>query len=124
MTPLVDVVLVLLIIFIITSPFLRSGAKVDLPRAVVRQPQSQRAVLVTVDRAGQAFVNADRVPLSEIGAKVAAALQRSPGLPVLIEGDNKAEYGNIMRVMDMIRQAGVENVALVLESATAKELPR
>ncbi len=124
MTPLVDVVLVLLIIFIITSPFLRSGAKVDLPRAVVRQPQSQRAVLVTVDRAGQAFVNADRVPLSEIGAKVAAALQRSPGLPVLIEGDNKAEYGNIMHVMDMIRQAGVENVALVLESATAKELPR
>ena len=121
MTPLVDVVLVLLIIFIITSPFLRSGAKVDLPRAAVRQPQSQRAVLVTVDRAGQAFVNADQVPLSQIGARVAAALQRSPGLPVLIEGDNKAEYGNIVRVMDLIRQAGVENVGLVLESAATKD---
>lgn len=122
-TPLVDVILVLLIIFIITSPFLRSGAKVDLPRAVVRQPQSQRAVLVTVDRAGQAFVNADRVPLPQIGAAVSAALQRSPGLPVLIEGDTKTEYGKIVSVMDMIRQAGIENVGLVLETAAPNQLP-
>ena len=122
-TPLVDVILVLLIIFIITSPFMRSGAKVNLPRAAVRQPQSQRAVLVTVDRTGQAFVNSDRVALSQIGSAVATAMQRSPGLPVLIEGDGKAEYGNIVRVMDMIRQAGVENVGLVLESAAIPETP-
>lgn len=123
MTPLVDVILVLLIIFIITSPFMRSGAKVDLPRAAIRQPQAQRAVLITVDRAGQAYVNSDRVPLSQIGTAVAAAVQRSPGLPVLIEGDSRAEYGNVVLVMDMIRQAGIENVGLVLESAAPKEIP-
>ena len=123
MTPLVDVILVLLIIFIITAPFVRSGAKVSLPRAAVRQPHAQRAVLVTVDRTGQAFVNSDRVPLAEIGGAVATAMQRSPGLPVLIEGDGKAEYGSIVRVMDMIRQAGVENVGLVLESSALPENP-
>ncbi len=123
MTPLVDVILVLLIIFIITAPIMRSGAKVDLPRAAVRRPQSQRAVMITVDRNGQAFLNSDRVALSEIGARVNAALQRTPGVPVLIEGDNRAEYGKIVTVMDVIRQAGVENVGLVLESTAVPARP-
>jgi len=114
-TPLVDVMMVLLIIFIISAPLMRSGTKVVLPKAVVRETQSQRATLVTVDRSGQAFVNGERVALTEIGGRVSALVARAPELPVLIEGDTEAEYGKIVAVMDMVRQAGIQNVSLVLE---------
>ncbi len=115
MTPLVDVMLVLLIIFIISAPLLRSGTKVTLPKAAVRESQPQRAVLVTIDRGGQAFVNGERVALGEIGGRVSTLVARAPELPVLIEGDTEAEYGKIVAVMDLVRQAGIQNVSLVLE---------
>ena len=120
MTSLVDVTFVLLIIFIISTPLMRSGMKVDLPRAVIRQPQSQRAILITIDRNGQAFVNGEKVAVLEIGAKVSGFMRGAPDRPVLIEGDTKTEYGKIVAVMDMVRQAGIENVGLVLEAATKK----
>lgn len=118
MTPLVDVMMVLLIIFIISAPLMRSGTKVTLPKAAVRDSQPQRSVLVTIDRSGEAFLNGERVALTVIGERVAALVQRAPEQPVLIEGDTQAEYGKIVTVMDLVRQAGVQNVSLVLEPMT------
>lgn len=118
MTPLVDVMMVLLIIFIISAPLMRSGTKVNLPKAAVRESQPQRSTLVTIDRSGQAFLNGERVELTEIGGRVAAMVARAPELPVLIEGDTEAQYGKVVAVMDMVRQAGIQNVSLVLEPMT------
>ena len=114
-TPLVDVMLVLLIIFIISAPLMRSGTKVVLPKAAVRESQPQRSVLVTIDRAGEAFLNGERVALAVLGERVASLVRRAPEQPVLIEGDTQAEYGKIVAVMDLVRQAGIQNVSLVLE---------
>ncbi len=115
MTPLVDVMLVLLIIFIISAPLMRSGTKVTLPKAAVRESQPQRSVLVTIDRTGQAFLNGEKIALAVLGERVSALVSRAPEQPVLIEGDTQAEYGKIVAVMDLVRQAGIQNVSLVLE---------
>jgi len=119
-TPLVDVMLVLLIIFIISAPLMRSGTKVTLPKAAVResQPQPQRSVLVTIDRSGQAFLNGEKIALAVLGERISALVSRAPEQPVLIEGDTQAEYGKIVAVMDLVRQAGIQNVSLVLEPMT------
>ena len=119
-TSLVDVTFVLLIVFIIAAPFMRSGVKVDLPSAISSQPQPHRAILIIVDRAGQAFVNNEKVAIAELGAAVTALRYQSPGLPVLIEGDSQAEYGKIVSVMDAVRVAGIQNVGLVLKTAAAE----
>ena len=120
MTSLVDVTFVLLIVFIIAAPFLRSGIKVELPQAATREPQPHKAILVTVDRSGKAYVNNEEASPDVIGAKVKSLLQQSPGLPVLIEGDLATQYGKVVQVMDRVRQAGVENVGLILETETEK----
>ncbi len=116
-TPLVDVTLVLLIIFIISAPFMRSGVRVNLPKAETRQPQPQRAIIITIDRAGQIFLNQDKVTMETLASKVLGLRSSAPNLPVLIEGDATVAYGQVIAIMDAIRRAGIDNVGLVLEAA-------
>jgi biopolymer transport protein ExbD len=119
-TSLLDIVFVLLIVFIIAAPFMRSGVKVNLPGTVAPQAQPPRAIVVTVNRGGEAFVDGERIALVDIGAKITAKLKSAPNQPVLIEGDTAAEYGKVVAVMDMVRQAGIQNVGLILEPLAAK----
>ncbi|MCG3156919.1 MAG: Biopolymer transport protein ExbD [bacterium] len=119
-TSLLDIAFVLLIVFIIAAPFMRSGVKVDLPGTIAPQPQPPRAIVVTVSRTGEAFVDGERTALAGIGASISAKLKNAPNQPVLIEGDTRAEYGKIVAVMDMVRQAGIQNVGLILEPLAAK----
>ena len=121
-TPLVDVTLVLLIIFMISAPFMRSGVRVNLPKAEARQPQPQRAILISIDRAGQVFLDQQRVTREDLVARIIVLRQRSPDLPVLVEGDAAVAYGEVIAVMDAVRRAGIENVGLVLEAATPSPL--
>lgn len=116
MTPLVDVTLVLLIIFIISAPFMRSGVRVNLPKAETRQPQPQRAIIITIDRAGQIFLNQERVTMETLPSKILRLRVSAPNLPVLIEGDATVAYGQVIAIMDAIRRAGIDNVGLVLEA--------
>ena len=120
MTSLVDVTFVLLIIFIISAPFLRSGIEVELPQATTREAQPHRSILITVDRSGQVYVNNDKTEVHTVGMKVKGLLAQTPGLPVLIEGDRASQYGNVVTVMDALRETGIENVGLVLETVTTK----
>jgi biopolymer transport protein ExbD len=114
-TSLVDVTLVLLIIFIISAPFMRAGVKVDLPKAEARESQPQKAIIIAIDRMGQIFFNQAKVTAEGLVSKVSQLRSRSPDLPVLIEGDTAVPYGQVIRVMDALRRAGIENVGLVLE---------
>jgi len=120
-TSLLDIAFVLLIVFIIAAPFMRSGVKVDLPGTIAPQPQPPRAIVVTVSRTGEAFVDGERTALTSIGASISAKLKSAPDQPVLIEGDTRAEYGKIVAVMDMVRQAGIQNVGLILEPLAVKK---
>ncbi len=119
-TSLLDIAFVLLIVFIIAAPFMRSGVKVDLPGTIAPQPQPQRAIVVTVSRTGEAFVDGERLPLGDIGAKISTKLKNAPNQPVLIEGDTRTEYGKVVAVMDMVRLAGIQNVGLLLEPIATK----
>ncbi len=119
-TSLLDIAFVLLIVFIIAAPFMRSGVKVDLPGTIAPQPQPPRAIVVTVSRTGEAFVDGERTALTGIGTSISAKLKNAPNQPVLIEGDTRAEYGKIVAVMDMVRQAGIQNVGLILEPLAAR----
>lgn len=121
MTPLVDVTLVLLIIFIISAPFMRSGVRVDLPKAEARQPQPQRSIIISIDRTGQTFVNQTRVEEAALVPTIMRVRSRSADMPVLVEGDSAVPYGRVIAVMDAVRRAGIENVGLVLDAAENSE---
>jgi biopolymer transport protein ExbD len=108
--------MVLLIIFMISAPFMRSGLRVNLPKAIAREPQPQRAIIISLDRTGQIFVNQEKVTVDGLMSKVIQIRSRSPNLPVLVEGDAAVAYGQVIKIMDAVRSAGIENVGLVLEA--------
>jgi len=114
-TSLVDVMMVLLIIFMISAPFMRAGVKVDLPKAGERESQPQRAVIIAIDRSNQLFVNQEKVTMENLAARVKQLHNSSPNLPDLLEGDAAVAYGQVIKIMDAVRRAGIENVGLVLE---------
>ena len=122
-TSLVDVMMVLLIIFMISAPFMRAGVKVDLPKAGSRAAQPQRAIIIAVDRMSQLAVNEEKVTMENLAARVTQLHKNSPELPILLEGDAGVAYGQVIKVMDAVRRAGIENVGLVLEPETTNGKP-
>lgn len=122
-TSLVDVMMVLLIIFMISAPFMRAGVKVDLPKAGARAAQPQRAIIIAVDRMSQLAVNEEKVTMENLAARVTQLHKNSPELPILLEGDAGVAYGQVVKVMDAVRRAGIENVGLVLEPETTNGKP-
>ncbi len=105
-TPLVDVSLVLLIIFMITAPMMVQGADVQLPRTQPMEtlPQSQLIVSVTAD--GEVLINGRTVPWQEFEARVSPLI--TPGRRVLLHGDTAARYGRIMEVMAILHALGAD----------------
>ena len=117
-TNLVDVTLVLLIIFILVAPFIRTGIEVKTPE--VRDPnplQMESSILVEIDKDSKVYLDRKQVVMADIGPAVALAKQALPDAPVLIDGDERVPYGVIVRVTDQIRQAGVTSISLVTEKA-------
>lgn len=123
-TPLVDVMLVLLVIFMVTAPILQQGVEVNLPKASTA-PLSGNAeqVVLSVDSAGKLFLGAGNpVAESEIGAKVAAVLKNRPEEQqrIYIKADKANSYGTVMTVMGKLHDAGVTRISLVSESQANK----
>jgi biopolymer transport protein TolR len=114
-TPLVDVVLVLLVIFMITEPVLQSGIEVNVPKTrTVKQITEQRMV-VTIDRDDNIFLNDQPVNIHELGAKL-----RQPGVDVAhqsiyLRADERVSFGNFASVMDAVKQSGITNVSIVTQ---------
>lgn len=125
--PYIDVMLVLLIIFMITTPLLTQGVKVNLPKAKTQSITDQQLpAIVTVDRMGQYFVNISPTPevavaaeqmVNLISADLLSAQQKNQALPVYVKGDKDADYGKVMSVMALLQQAGVGTVGLLTQSA-------
>ena len=116
-TPLVDVMLVLLIIFMVTAPLLVAGVPVDLPKNRA-QPLDQQAkpVQVSIDAKGEVFVDDTPVTAAELPAKL-AQIARQPEPPegrrIYLRADKSLDYGQVMRVMGELNRAGLNRVALV-----------
>ena len=116
-TPMVDVMLVLLIIFMVTAPLLATGVQVDLPQSKAASlEQNQEPVAISMDRTGNVFVDDTPVPLEALGARLqqVAAASREPGGPrIFLRADQGLDYGKVMQVMGEINRAGLRKVALV-----------
>jgi biopolymer transport protein TolR len=118
-TPMVDVMLVLLIIFMVITPMLQKGASVDM--AKVNNPTSmpdadkEDALLVVVMRDGQIYFGTDRIKVDELTSKVKDRLADKPDKRIFIRADLRAKYGAVVDVVDNVRAAGVDDVGLLTE---------
>ncbi|HYN46707.1 MAG TPA: protein TolR [Allosphingosinicella sp.] len=122
-TPMVDVMLVLLIIFMVTAPLLATGIQVDLPESkAAALEQNNEPVSITIDAAGQVFIDDTPVPADAIDAhlqQIAAASREEGGPRIFLRADQGLDYGRVMQVMGEINRAGLRRVALV--STTRRE---
>jgi biopolymer transport protein ExbD/biopolymer transport protein TolR len=118
-TPMADVMLVLLIIFMVVTPMLQKGISVDMSntRNPVDMKEADRddAVLVAVTRDGQFFLGQDRVSLDELATKVADQVSTRLDKTVFVKSDRRAKYGDVVLVVDNIRNAGVDKIGLLTE---------
>jgi len=115
-TPLVDVMLVLLIIFMITAPLLTQGVDVDLPDAEAPpMTQNVEPLEVSIRADGRIFLQKKEVQLEQVAPRIKAILEQKPKLPVFIRGDAKTPYERVAQVMAALAAANIERVGLVTE---------
>lgn len=115
-TPFVDVMLVLLIVFMVTAPLLTVGVPVDLPKSQAQAiNEDSEPLVITVDRAGKIYIQETEVPFDNLVARLNAITERKPDTRIFVRGDREIAYGEIMRVMGRLNGAGFEKVALITE---------
>jgi biopolymer transport protein TolR len=121
-TPMVDVMLVLLVIFIVTAPLLTSGVNVKLPQTTRAKslPQDNKALTLYVERDGQLTLNETKLALDVLSARLQAVREANPEVRVYVKGDSDVPYGLMMQVMGEVTAAGITQVAFVTEPAKAK----
>ena len=118
MTPLIDVMLVLLVIFIITAPLMSSSLRLDLPKAGGATAGSAPAfVTVAVNPAGQLFWGDEAVSDADLQARVRQAAQRSPATEVQLRADKQVPYGRIAELIGLVQDGGLSRIGFVTESA-------
>ena len=117
-TPMVDVMLVLLIIFMVSAPLLTVGVPIDLPQSQAKSlDQDKQPITVSVNGQGQVFLQDTEIPVDELVAKLKAVTESRGGMDerVYVRGDRKVDYGTVMKVMGRLSAAGFRRVALVTE---------
>jgi biopolymer transport protein TolR len=118
-TPMVDVMLVLLIIFMVVTPMLNNKVNVELPPAtaavVMENANKEDAVVVAVTRDGKTFLGGDQVQAADLGTKITAKIENKTDKSVYFRGDQRANYGKVMEAIDGIRSAGVSQLGMLAE---------
>lgn len=115
-TPFVDVMLVLLIIFMVTAPMLDQGVEVDLPEVAEAPglPVQQEPLVITLQKNGQISIGKARIDqLSKLGPVIQQVLKGKPDREVFLEADEKVPYGRVVQVMAAVKKAGVEKLGMV-----------
>ena len=113
-TPLVDVMLVLLVIFMVTAPIIQQGVQVNLPQAKAGAiPGKEEQLVVTINRNGRVYLNDNAMTLSELGQKLRAIHQLQQGKEVYLRADQDVRYGVVIKAIAEIKQAGIEKLGMV-----------
>jgi biopolymer transport protein TolR len=116
-TPLVDVMLVLLVVFMVTAPLLTVGVPVDLPQTAappINEPKEP--TVVTVNKEGSIFIQDTNIPMDGLVAKLQAVTNSNPDAVLYVRGDKDINYGKVLEVMSLISNAGFHKVSLVAEA--------
>lgn len=130
--PYIDVMLVLLVIFMITTPLLTQGVKVTLPKtkANMIEKNNQQPMIISVDKRGQYYLNISPEPnkpmttralVNLVSTRVAMTKNVGINSPVLIRGDQAVDYGKVVDLMALLQQSGVDNVGLITETPQASK---
>jgi len=115
-TPFVDVMLVLLVIFMVAAPLLTAGVQVDLPKAQARQlPQDAKPLEITVNHEGAIFIVETEISLDELVPRLTAIAGNNKETRIYVRGDTKLDYGQVMQVIGAINAGGFKRVALVVD---------
>jgi biopolymer transport protein TolR len=128
--PYIDVMLVLLIIFMITAPLLAEGVKVDLPKAGARpippeMLKDSKPIVLTIDAQGRLYLNYNQpedepVDAAKAEAQAAAVLRRAPETAVLVRGDYRVAYGEVVAAMTLLQRAGADQVGFITQPPERK----
>jgi biopolymer transport protein TolR len=114
-TPFVDVVLVLLVMFMVTAPVLQSGIEVQVPRTRTVKEISEERLVITINREQQVFLNNDPVNINQIGAKIHEKIRDPQGQSIYIRADENVPFGAFATVMDAVKSSGISNVSIVTQ---------
>ena len=116
-TPLVDVMLVLLIIMMLVAPMLQQGVSVKLPTAenTIDKPEQQGQTVLAISKDKTIYLNAKPVQDNDLTRRISELLENKTDKIVLIKADEEVEYGAVMNAMDQLRQAGIEDIGLITE---------
>ena len=123
-TPLVDVMLVLLVVFMVTAPLLTVGVPVELPQTQappINEPKEP--LVITVDRNGGIFISETSVPVDSLVPKLQAITGSNPDAVLYVRGDKDINYGRVLEVMSLVTAAGFHKVSLVAETPKARPAP-
>jgi biopolymer transport protein TolR len=113
-TPLVDVMLVLLIIFMVTAPMMIHGVKVDLPRTESRNIKTEEdPLLLTITKKGEIFVEDYKVEYKDLRGKLERIFANRAGKEILLQADKEVPYGVVMRIMAQVKEAGITKVGMI-----------
>jgi biopolymer transport protein TolR len=114
-TPLVDVVLVLLIIFMLTAPILQSGIDVAVPKTKTVKEITEERLVISIDRQQRVFFGNDPVNINEIGDKLRRKIRDPQNQSIFVRADENVPFGAFATVMDAVKQAGITNVSIVTQ---------
>ncbi len=121
-TPLVDVILVLLIIFMVTAPMMQTGIDVDLPESrATAIPIKEERLVITVKKDGKIYLNDYEVSLDSLGDKLKGIYQNRPQKGVFLRADRNIPYGYIVKVMSVIRESGIYKLGMITEPEKPKQ---
>jgi biopolymer transport protein TolR len=117
MTPLIDVMLVLVVIFLITAPLLASSIRLDLPRSdAASASDAPRALLVVVDKAGQVFLDDKPVSTAELATRMTGMAAQDPDTEVQLRADAAVPYGRVVEVIGVAQKAGLARIGFVADN--------
>lgn len=113
-TSLVDVTMVLLIVFMITAPLLRSGMQVNLPQSAAKEITPEESIIITVAKDGQIFWKKEAISIEILKERLEKRIASNRLQPVLVQGDRDVPYGKVVEVMDIIKSLQIEKLGLIL----------
>lgn len=122
-TNLMDVMMVLLVVFMVAAPLMTSGIALDLPKVGGKNLTGKETSLnISVDEAGYYYIGKEEIPADAIIAKVKAVREANPDISVIISGDTDAQYGRVLGLMALLKNAGFEKVGLKTDPAPNQNL--